>query len=237
MLYSALILGLISSLHCIGMCGPIAMMLPLNRSNPASMAMQLMVYHAGRLSAYAGLGLVFGILGKGLFLAGIQQQLSIIAGIIMIIIALVPEKVFARYNFSRPVYQIIAKVKSSLGGQLRNKSIKGFYLTGLFNGLLPCALVYAALFGAIAMQDEIRGVTYMFFYGIGTIPLMSTVVYTSGFVSGAFRQKAASFVPYAMAIIGMLFIVRGLGLGIPYLSPSNASLFIQKGADCGITSH
>lgn len=237
MLYSALILGLISSLHCIGMCGPIAMMLPLGRHNPTSMALQLMVYHAGRLSAYALLGLVFGILGKGLFLAGLQQQLSIIAGIIMIVIALVPEKVFAKYNFSKPVYRLIAKVKSSLGGQLRNKSTKGFYLTGMFNGLLPCALVYAALFGAIAMQDEFRGVAYMLLYGLGTVPLMSAVVYASGFLSGAFRQKAASFVPYVMAFVGMLFIIRGLGLGIPYLSPSNASLFIQKGANCGIMSH
>ena len=94
MLYSAFIFGLISSLHCIGMCGPIAMMLPVDRSNPAKKVVQIMLYHIGRLSAYATLGLVFGILGKGFYMAGIQQSISIIVGIFMITIAVVPERIF-----------------------------------------------------------------------------------------------------------------------------------------------
>jgi sulfite exporter TauE/SafE len=232
MLYSAFLLGLISSLHCIGMCGPIAMMLPLERNNPAKKTIQLFIYHFGRITAYGTLGLVFGIMGSGLHLAGLQQEISIISGIIMITIVMVPEKVFARYNFSKPAYRLMSKVKSGLGAQFRQKNNKALFMAGLLNGLLPCGLVYAALFGAIAMQSEIKGVLYMVLYGTGTIPLMSAVVYGAGFISNPLRRKFAAIVPYAAVFVGMLFIVRGLGLGIPYISPGNLNLFVQEMPDC-----
>ena len=122
MLFTGFIFGLISSLHCIGMCGPIAMMLPVDHNNPTRKALQVMTYHIGRLTAYALLGLAFGMLGKGLYLAGLQQQISIGVGIMMIVIALVPERIFAKYNFSKPVYRLISKIKSSLGKQFKKKS-------------------------------------------------------------------------------------------------------------------
>ncbi|AWH86413.1 hypothetical protein HYN59_15435 [Flavobacterium album] len=232
MLYSALILGLISSLHCIGMCGPIAMMLPVDRSNPARKTLQIFTYHAGRLTAYGAMGLVFGIVGRGIYLAGIQQQFSIITGILMIAIVMIPQRIFARYNFSKPVYRLISKVKSGLGSRFRQKGYRSLYTAGLLNGFLPCGLVYAALFGAIAMQSVPYGIMYMVLFGAGTIPLMSLVVYASGFLKNPLRNSFSKIVPYAAVAIGMLFIVRGLGLGIPYLSPSNISLYVTGAPQC-----
>lgn len=232
MLYSALIFGLISSLHCIGMCGPIAMMLPVDRSNPTKKVIQIMLYHLGRLSAYASLGLIFGILGKGFYMAGIQQHLSIIVGILMIVIVLIPERVFMQYNFSKPVYKLISNVKTSLGNQFKRKSPDALFTIGLLNGFLPCGLVYAALFGAIAMQNVTLGVTYMLLYGLGTIPMMSAVVYICNFLSIPIRSKMQKLIPVVTVIIGTLFILRGLGLDIAYLSPSNMNLFVQANANC-----
>ena len=232
MLYSAFIFGLISSLHCIGMCGPIAMMLPLDRSNPAKKVIQLLIYHLGRLSAYASLGLVFGILGRGFFMAGIQQRLSIIVGFLLIIIAIVPEKVFMKFNFSKPVYIGISKVKSSLGNQFKRKSPDALFTIGLLNGFLPCGLVYAALFGALAMQNVTLSVTYMLLYGLGTIPMMSAIVYISNVLSLPIRNKLQKAIPIVTFCIGLLFIVRGLGLNIPYFSPSSLSLFVKANATC-----
>jgi len=232
MLFSAVLLGLISSLHCIGMCGPIAMMLPVDRKNPTKKAAQILLYHAGRLTAYSSLGLVFGLLGRGFYVAGLQQQASIIAGTIMITIVLLPEKLFAKYNFSKPVYRVIANIKTSLGSQFRKRSNRALYITGLLNGFLPCGLVYAALFGAVAMQSTVLGTLYMLLYGIGTIPLMSAVVYASGFIKNPFRNTIAKVVPYATVLIGLLFILRGLGLDIPYVSPGNLSLFVTGTPDC-----
>lgn len=232
MLYSALILGLISSLHCIGMCGPIAMMLPVDHQNEAKKVTQIVTYHLGRLTAYATIGLIFGLLGRGFFLAGLQQNMSIFIGIAMIIIVLIPEKVFSRYNFSKPVYKVISKIKTSLGNQFKNRSYKSLFTIGLLNGFLPCGMVYVALFGAIAMQSAGFGVLYMLLFGLGTMPLMTTVVYLHSLIKLPFRNKIQKAIPYVAVIIGVLFILRGLGLGIPYVSPSNMSLFVHGTPNC-----
>ena len=232
MVLTAFIFGLISSLHCIGMCGPIAMMLPLDRNNAPKKALQILLYHLGRLTAYASIGFVFGLLGKGFFMAGIQQQLSIFIGVAMILIVLIPEKRLANYNFSKPIFKIISKVKTTLGSQFKNRSYKSFFTIGLLNGFLPCGLVYVALFGAIAMQSASLGILYMILFGLGTVPLMSSVAYLNSFLTLSIRNKIQKAIPYAGVCIGILFILRGLGLGIPYISPSSFSLFVQATPNC-----
>jgi len=232
MLYTAFIFGLISSFHCIGMCGPIAMMLPVDRSNQAKKTLQIFTYHLGRLTAYATIGLVFGFLGKGLFLAGIQQKLSIFIGIAMIAVIVIPEKIFAQYNFSKPVFKLISNVKTALGNQFKNKSYKSLFTIGLLNGFLPCGMVYVALFGAVAMQSVNYGILYMILFGLGTVPLMSSVTYLQSFITHSTRNKIQKVIPYIAVLIGVLFILRGLGLGIPYVSPSELSLFVQPTPNC-----
>jgi sulfite exporter TauE/SafE len=232
MLYTAIIFGLISSFHCIGMCGPIAMMLPVDRNNEAKKITQLLIYHIGRLTAYASLGLLFGLLGKGFFLAGLQQQLSITVGILMIIFAVVPERVLANYNFSKPIYKVISKVKSSLGSQFKNRSYKSFFTIGLLNGYLPCGMVYVALFGALAMPSLEISIFYMLLFGLGTVPMMSLVVLITNLVSIPIRNAIQKAIPVLAVCIGILFIIRGLGLNIPYVSPSTMSLFVQSEANC-----
>lgn len=232
MLYTAFIFGLISSFHCVGMCGPIAMMLPVDRNNQAKKTLQILTYHLGRLTAYATIGLLFGLLGRGLFIAGLQQKMSLFIGIAMILVVLIPEKMLANYNFSKPVFRLISKLKSKLGQQFKNKSFSSLFTIGLLNGFLPCGMVYVALFGAIAMQSPSLGVLYMLLFGLGTVPLMSMVVYIQTFLTVPVRNKIQKVIPYVAVFIGVLFILRGLGLGIPYISPSTTSLFVQANANC-----
>jgi hypothetical protein len=214
------------------MCGPIALMIPVDRTNPTKKGTQIITYHLGRLTAYASIGLVFGLVGKGFFLAGIQQRLSVFIGVAMIITILTPERVLANYNFSKPVYRLISKIKSSLGKQFKNKSYQSLFTIGLLNGFLPCGMVYVALFGAIAMQNVSFGILYMLLFGIGTIPMLSSVTYLNSIMTVSFRNKIQKAIPYVGVIIGILFILRGLGLGIPYVSPANMSLFIQETPNC-----
>ena len=232
MLYTAFIFGLISSFHCVGMCGPIAMMLPVDRNNQAKKTLQILTYHLGRLTAYASIGLLFGLLGRGLFIAGLQQKMSLFIGVAMILVVLIPEKKLANYNFSKPVFRLISKLKSALGKQFKNKSFSSLFTIGLLNGFLPCGMVYVALFGAIAMQSPSLGVLYMLLFGLGTVPLMSMVVYIQSFLTVPVRNKIQKIIPYVAVFIGVLFILRGLGLGIPYISPSTTSLFVQANANC-----
>lgn len=232
MLYSAFIFGLISSLHCIGMCGPIAMMLPVDRNNQAKKVLQILVYHVGRITAYASIGLLFGLLGKGFFLAGIQQQISIIVGICMIIIVVIPTKLFSKYNASKPIFGLLSTIKSSLGNQFKKRNYTSLFVIGLLNGFLPCGMVYVALFGAIAMQSAVFGSVYMMLFGLGTIPLMSSVLYFNSFLSLPIRNKIQKAIPIVTFSIGVVFILRGLGLGIPYVSPNSLSLFVQATPSC-----
>ncbi len=232
MLHTAFIFGLISSFHCVGMCGPIALLLPVDRQNPVKKTIQIVTYHLGRLTAYGSIGLLFGLLGRGLFIAGLQQNLSIFIGVAMILVVVIPEKKLAEYNFSKPIFRFIAKGKAQLGQQFKNKSLGSLFTIGLLNGFLPCGMVYMALFGAIAMQSASFGVLYMILFGLGTVPLMSTVVYIQSFLTVSVRNKIQKGIPYFAVCIAVLFILRGLGLGIPYVSPANMSLFVQANANC-----
>jgi hypothetical protein len=214
------------------MCGPIAMMLPVDRNNPAKKVTQILTYHLGRLTAYGTIGLIFGLVGKGFFMAGVQQKLSIFIGVAMIAVILIPENIFSKYNFSKPMFKLISKIKSTLGSQFKNKSYKSLFIIGLLNGILPCGMVYVALFGAIAMQSESLGVLYMVLFGLGTVPMMSSVIYINSFLTVPVRNRIQKVIPYVAVLIGVLFILRGLGLGIPYVSPSNMSLFVQETPNC-----
>jgi sulfite exporter TauE/SafE len=153
-------------------------------------------------------------------------------GIAMIVVILIPEKVFAKFNFSKPVFKLISKIKTTLGSQFKNKSYQSLFTIGLLNGFLPCGMVYVALFGAIAMQSEGFGVIYMLLFGLGTIPMMSSVVYLNSLLTIPMRNKISKTIPYVSICIAILFVLRGLGIGIPYVSPSNMSLFVQANPNC-----
>lgn len=228
MLYSAIFLGLLGSFHCVGMCGPIAFVLPVNRENNAKKVTQIFLYHFGRLLSYSFIGLIFGLIGKGLYLAGFQQRISILIGVLMIVLTIIPARIFNKYNFSRPLYSLIGKVKSNLGKLLKKKSNKTLFTIGILNGFLPCGLVYMALIGSIATTNSLSGALYMFLFGLGTVPLMTSAVYLGNFLSVSVRNKIQKAIPVFIIMIGILFILRGLGLGIPYISPSDASLTISN---------
>lgn len=232
MLYTAFAFGLISSMHCVGMCGPIAMMLPVDNHNQAKKVTQIMSYHLGRIFSYAAIGFIFGLLGRGFFMAGFQQKLSIAVGILIVATVLIPSTIFNKYNFSKPVFGFISKIKTALGSQFRNKSYQSLFTIGLLNGFLPCGMVYVALFGALAMQSPVLGSFYMMLFGVGTIPLMSLVVILHTTFSISVRNKIQKMIPKATVIIGLLFIARGLGLGIDYVSPSDINLYVQQTPTC-----
>lgn len=150
MMWSALLLGLLGSLHCVGMCGPIAFMLPVDRTNKAKRLGQTFLYHFGRLMAYAIIGLLFGLLGKGLYVFGLQQKLSIAIGALMILIVILPQNILRAFKVTQPIYRIIGELKGKMGMALKKKTADTFLTIGFLNGFLPCGLVYMALFGAIA---------------------------------------------------------------------------------------
>ncbi len=232
MLFSAIIFGLLGSFHCIGMCGPIAFMLPVDRTNNTKRILQVSVYHLGRMFTYGVLGLLFGFLGKGFYLFGFQQYVSIIIGVLMILMVVLPRKTINRFSITKPIYKILSGVKNRLGKELKKKKTDTFFTIGFLNGFLPCGLVYMAIFASIATGNIIEGGFYMVLFGLGTIPLMTAFVYLGNFTTGLVRKRIQQFIPVAVVVIGVLFILRGMGLGIPYVSPIHIHEMVEGGQMC-----
>ena len=232
MLWSAIILGVLGSFHCVGMCGPIAFMLPVDRTNSTKKVFQIFTYHFGRILAYSIIGLIFGLVGKSLYIFGLQQQLSIAIGILMIAVILMPAHIFNKYNFSKPIYRLISKVKTAMGQAFKKKTADTFLTIGFLNGFLPCGLVYMAVFASLGMESSFKGSLYMALFGIGTIPLMTSAIYLGKFLNATVKQRIQKAIPVFVVVIGILFILRGMGLGIPYLSPAPVTEMVQGAVDC-----
>jgi sulfite exporter TauE/SafE len=216
MLWTAFLLGFLGSFHCVGMCGPIALAVAGGKGK--SYASNKILYNLGRSVTYAALGLIVGSLGFSLSLAGIQQGFSIGMGLLILILAL-SYKGTSQFSNIPFFSQLVIQLKKALGKFLKAGGKAGFFATGLANGLLPCGMVYMALVAAMALQDPWLGATYMFFFGIGTIPLLAALMWSGNLIPVSYRQTFQRAIPYLGVVIGILFIFRGLGLGLHGFSP------------------
>ncbi|MHC1706129.1 MAG: sulfite exporter TauE/SafE family protein [Bacteroidales bacterium] len=214
----ALLIGILGSFHCAGMCGPIALALPLKNTSPASRVLSSLIYNAGRIITYGILGLVFGLLGRGLYLGGLQQWTSIIVGAIMILSVVFP-LLFKSTAINSNINKSFAFVKQGFSKFLSVRSYPSVLIIGLLNGLLPCGLVYIALAGAIVTGHASDGILFMVLFGLGTLPMMFILPLAGTVISLKYRKMVNKIVPYVIILIGVLFILRGLNLGIPYISP------------------
>ena len=95
----------------------------------------------------------------------------------MILMVIIPQKISSKYNFYKPFYSTISKIKTILGASFKKKTLDTFLTIGFLNGFLPCGLVYIALFTAIANGKAIDASLHMIFFGLGTLPLMTTAIY------------------------------------------------------------
>lgn len=224
----ALSIGLTSSLHCVGMCGPIALSLGLDAKDKLKFTLRNMTYQLGRVTTYSILGALLGIIGESFTFAGLQNYLSIFIGVIMIIMVMIPKFYENGATQLKPINALMVKVKITLGKYLIKKNSSSLYIIGLLNGLLPCAMVYASLTAAIGLGSVYKSVIFMFFFGLGTLPLMFATVLFGNFLSVKQRQTILKILPIITLILGVLFILRGLQLDIPYISPSKTSLQLNS---------
>jgi sulfite exporter TauE/SafE len=215
----ALLLGALSSAHCVGMCGPIALAVPSARSSHLGRMTDALLLNGGRLVTYAVIGALFGVFGRGLHLAGLQQALSISVGVLMVLAVLVPA-LFRKDVFTTATLGGLGRLRSMLARNLRRTSPEGLFLTGLMNGLLPCGMVYFAVAGALVQDGPLNGALFMLAFGLGTVPALLTLRLGAGMLTPERRSGLRRLAPYVLGLLGVLFIVRGLGLGIPYLSPA-----------------
>jgi sulfite exporter TauE/SafE len=228
---TAFLTGLLGSFHCAGMCGPIALATPTVGKTTLQKAWAKLLYNFGRVTTYGLLGAVLGSFGFGLKLAGLQQSISIAAGVVIILSVILTSSKFSQFNLNPLRY-----LKGGLISKLfQTKTYFALYTIGLLNGLLPCGFVYIGLIGAVATQNVFDGALFMMLFGLGTLPMMYGVSLIGHFLSVKVRGSVNKFTPIFAVLIGCLFILRGLGIGIPYVSPKiNNNSNINH--DCGVTN-
>lgn len=221
-IYTAFVLGLAGSFHCVGMCGPIALSLPLRGDSILQKIWGSILWSAGRIVTYSLIGALFGLIGEGFKLIGYQQIISIVIGILMILSVILPS-VFKNFSISKS-FPFLNHLRNGMRTLFQGKNLMALFLIGIFNGLLPCGLVYLAVAGAIGTADVLKGIAYMALFGLGTLPMLLAISMFGNIVSLTFRKKINKVVPVIVIFIGIIFILRGLALGIPFLSPPKEKL-------------
>jgi sulfite exporter TauE/SafE len=206
------------------MCGPLALALPSTGGNPVSYATGRLAYNFGRVLTYCLLGILLGAFGHTLALAGVQRWTSIALGAALLI-GLLASRTLLRWQ---PMTPLVNVLKVNMAGLLGKRSLRSLALLGSLNGLLPCGLVYVAGAGATATGSIVTGVGYMAAFGAGTIPMMLTIGLSGRLIPVSVRLKLARAIPVSIFLLGTLLILRGMSLGIPYLSPD-----LAHGACCG----
>jgi sulfite exporter TauE/SafE len=211
----AYVLGFLGSLHCAAMCGPLMLALPVPPGGPARFLAGRIIYQLGRVATYCLLGVVAGLIGKSILLAGFQRWLSIALGLAVLGGFLISKKM----ALSAPVVRLVAKLKSAMSVQLRRRGFRSLALLGMLNGLLPCGLVYVAVAGAVARGTIAGGILYMALFGVGTMPMMLGISLSGKLFPAAVRFRLRNAIPLGVCVLAGLLILRGLSLGIPYVSP------------------
>ena len=215
---TALVMGAIGSLHCVGMCGPLALSLPVLSVQPATKMLATLLYNLGRVVTYTILGAVLGLIGASFALAGFQQALSIISGSLIILYLVWPRSKWLLAGNSN-VQQFFQTIRNYLGKLFTRKNYQSVFFIGVLNGLLPCGLVYMAIAGAVSTASVYKSSLFMAAFGLGTLPMMWSVAFFGSVIGFKTRTSIRKAYPYLLFIMACFLIIRGMGLGIPYLSP------------------
>ncbi len=213
-------LGLLGSLHCLGMCGPIAIALP-GSNGKLHLFISRLMYNIGRILTYVLLGYVAGMVGKTIAFAGWQNALSIAMGILIIAAIVIPRK-FVTHLFPSRLFGVVgARFSTIWKGVFGRGTISSLLAVGILNGFLPCGLVYVALAASMSTGGVFDSLMYMALFGLGTVPAMLTISLMGQIIGAKTRLRLSRLVPVGAVVLACLLILRGMSLGIPYVSPSN----------------
>ncbi|AYQ33644.1 sulfite exporter TauE/SafE family protein [Runella sp. SP2] len=230
MFYLAFSLGLMSSLHCVGMCGPIALALPVHQRSKWGKLGGILLYNLGRATTYALLGFLLGFVGNALNLAGLQRSLSIGTGIIMLAAVAYSSHWLDQLGTPSFLQKSVQWLKKQLGTLLHQRSFSSLFMLGTLNGLLPCGLVYMALISSIATGGPTDGALFMATFGLGTLPAMSAVAFVKNLFSNFLRSRARQWMPAFVAVVAIVLILRGLEVtGWPILGLENREIPVCHG--------
>jgi hypothetical protein len=210
------------------MCGPIAMALPVFGESRIKIFGGRMLYNFGRILTYSLMGALFGLFGSRLVLYGLQQNLSIAIGAFILVYLLIPRKLKTQISEFAYYKRAVSIIKLNFSKLIFRRSNSSLFAIGLLNGLLPCGFVYVGIAGAISTTNWLNGAAYMALFGLGTFPIMMAAAILGRVINFNLRRKLNKMIPAFAAILALLFILRGLNLGIPFISPKFLPAAVQS---------
>ena len=214
-IWAAFSMGLLGSLHCVGMCGPLMLAVPYSASQKFSILLEVFSYQLGRILVYTLLGVLIGGVGKGLYLAGLQSVFSVLTGLVLLVAALLSFDLEHFITRLPLVEKLNTEVKARVNALWKRQG-SGFHLKiGMLNGLLPCGLVYLAIVGAVTMPNILSSALYMTSFGLGTLPLLVLTIMAGQRLSLSWRSRLQRLYPVFVAAVGLFLIIRGLEFDVP----------------------
>ncbi len=205
------IAGIAGSFHCIGMCGGFPLAIASASKSASRKISSHLLYNIGRIFTYTFLGAIVGSLGlmtKEIkpILSG-QVIVSVGAGVFMILIGLqilgiLRERTIPGFT---PLYSFLKKAIASFIGY---KSLAAPFYLGIFNGFLPCPLIYAFLFKATASGSPNQGALTMLSLGLGTIPTMFLLGSLGEIMTPRIRAKVNRVPGLVVIIFGIITLIR-----------------------------
>lgn len=213
---AALMMGLTGSLHCAGMCGPIMLFMPFQQFKGLKKIAGISFYHFSRISAYALMALVIYSF-RSSFNPRVQQYISIILGSSLLIAGLLSFLPLRnKWQVKLPWSE---SVKRKLAYFMGSPSLTSIAVSGFLNGLLPCGLVYLVLSSTLALHSPLQAVAFTYVFGLGTLPVLVSIILFKNKMVLLKKFSVQKFTPVIVFVFGFVFLLRGLNLGIPYLSP------------------
>ncbi|MFN8674398.1 MAG: sulfite exporter TauE/SafE family protein [Candidatus Sericytochromatia bacterium] len=208
--------GLLSSMHCLGMCGCFVTAYSVNlKGNNFQKALSHLSYSFGRITTYTFIGAVMGFLGSNLYflakMAGIQNYITVGMSLLMIYLGLslsglVPKILF----FDKLGEQFLKYAQKPFSKLVKNKGLFSTYNLGLVLGFLPCCLLYTIELQAMNTGSVLKGALSMLFFGLGTIPALFSFGMAVNFINQGIKNKLTKFSSYIIIIMGLLSIYRVL---------------------------
>ncbi len=218
-IWTGFIVGILGSVHCIGMCGPIVVALPSGFGKTTRLVVSRLLYSSGRVVTYILMGILVGLIGKSIVLAGFQRWLSVAAGIGIILAVLLPANITQRIFPAKFNYLVVERIKTAWGKLLQKRTMTSMFAIGLLNGMLPCGFLYAGLAAAATTGSAVSAAGYMAMFGLGTVPALLATSLFGPLLNLRARQYLLRLLPVGAVVLGLLLVLRGMNLGIPYISP------------------
>lgn len=226
--YLALSMGLISSFHCVGMCGPIALALPVHRGTRTQQVAGVIAYNAGRALTYALFGMVIGTLGASMAWLGVLRYASMGVGVAMLAYVLWPAWLEDRLRMPAFWQQMVGRLRQKMGFYLKRHDLPAMVLLGMLNGAIPCGMVYMALLSSVATGSVWGGGGFMMLFGLGTMPAMLALGIARQQLTPAVRMRIRKLTPVLLAVAGIWLLARGVMTNLPDPSRPSAEITICR---------